>query len=362
MLAVILGGNYYVFFRLWHMMPPTVIGRVLLICLAVIVIISPVLSMGFGGALPSPLVSVMYKIGTSWIILFMYLLLFFLVIDILRLTHLVNLDKYVLSNWISLGIIAVGLIVLMGTGYYRYIHKVRVDLTISLDKKTDDNKPLKIVAISDLHLGYSIDRKEFEGWVDMINKENPDIVLIGGDVTDNNVKPLFEQDMAAVFKEIKSKYGVYTIFGNHEYIADPVNADKFLHSGGITVLRDSVALVDNRFYIVGRDDRSNPNRQSIESLIANLDKTKPILLLDHQPYELDIAEKNGIDFQFSGHTHDGQVWPISLVTKALFEKSHGYLKKGDSHFYVSSGLGIWGGKFRIGTRSEYVVITLKTNG
>ena len=82
------------------------------------------------------------------------------------------------------------------------------------------------------------------------------------------------------------------------------------------------------------------------------------ILLDHQPYHLDEAEKNGIDFQFSGHTHYGQVWPVSWVTDAIYEDAFGPLRKGATQYYVSSGVGIWGGKFRIGTRSEYVVLTV----
>jgi predicted MPP superfamily phosphohydrolase len=99
----------------------------------------------------------------------------------------------------------------------------------------------------------------------------------------------------------------------------------------------------------------------LKQLTDPLDKTKPIIVLDHQPYNLEDAEAAGIDLQLSGHTHRGQIWPISCITDAMYEKSHGYLKKGNSHIYVSSGLGLWGGKFRIGTQSEYVVIDLKSD-
>ena len=129
----------------------------------------------------------------------------------------------------------------------------------------------------------------------------------------------------------------------------------------INLLRDSSVLIDDSFYLVGRDDRTNINRKSLKELIENLDKTKPILVLDHQPYHLEESEINQVDIQFSGHTHQGQIWPISLLTNALFEKSHGYLKKGNTHYYVSSGIGIWGGRYRIGTYSEYVVIDFVQN-
>lgn len=358
MLVVILGGNFYVFYRIWQMMPPTMIGRIILVLCAVLIVAFPIISLVAGDSFPTAVTSFMYKVGTSWLILFMYLLLSFLVLDLLRITHLLPLETLMYKSWKGLGLFSLAMATLLAVGYYRYTHKARVDLPLSVQKQMPAGKPLKIVAVSDLHLGYSIGKQEFEKWIELINQEKPDIVLIAGDITDNNVVPLYEQNVAESFRKIRSTYGTYAIAGNHEYIAGISKAAEFLQSTGITLLRDSVALVDNSFYVIGRDDRSNANRQSLQELMASLDTSKPILLLDHQPYHLEEAAANGVDLQFSGHTHNGQVWPISLVTKFLFEKSHGYLQKGNTHFYVSSGLGIWGGKFRIGTRSEYVVITM----
>ena len=124
------------------------------------------------------------------------------------------------------------------------------------------------------------------------------------------------------------------------------------------MLRDSVAIVDG-VNIIGRDDRTNEHRLSLQQLIANADPQNYTILLDHQPYHLEEAENAGVDFQFSGHTHDGQVWPISWLTKMMYEKSFGYIKKDNTDYYISSGMGIWGAKFRIGTRSEYIVATLR---
>jgi len=173
------------------------------------------------------------------------------------------------------------------------------------------------------------------------------------------LKPLYERNFIDLFREIKTKQGIYLAPGNHEYIANITKCVDFLTKAGVTVLQDSVVLVNNTCYIAGRDDKSNTERKTITELIASLDTTLPIILLDHQPYNFDEVEKNNIDLYIAGHTHDGQVFPISWITKALFEVSHGYLKKGNSHFYVTSGIGIWGGKFRIGSRSEYVVINVE---
>lgn len=360
-IAVILGGYYYVFYRLWHMMPPTLTGRILLVTVAVLSFLFIAIGIAGRGALPIGLTSFAYIVGTSWLIVFLYLFLIFGVLDLIRITHLLPVGRIMYNSWIGLGSVVLFITVLLSIGYYRYIHKDRVEIRIPVAKKLDINgkNSLKIVAVSDLHLGYSIGNKELESWVDLINREKPDVVLIGGDITDNNVQPLLAHDMAAPFHRIEAPLGVYTIMGNHEYIANAKDATAFFKSAGLKLLRDSVTLINNSFYIAGRDDRSNPDRQSIEKLIASIDKNKPVILLDHQPTNLDEAMQNGIDFQFSGHTHGGQVWPISWITNFLFEIDHGYLKKGDTHVYVSSGLGIWGGKFRIGTRSEYVVIHLE---
>lgn len=282
--------------------------------------------------------------------------------DLVKVTHLVpreTLNQYTKENWFSFGLIVGFIALLMICGYLKYRVKERVELAISVDKKAEKLNSLKIVALSDLHLGYGIGRDELRHWVDLINKEEPDIVLIAGDIIDSSLRPVLQAKMWENFREIKSKYGIYTIMGNHEYISGAGGSREFFQQAGINLLKDSSVLIDSTFYVVGRDDRTNTGRKPLSEIVAPLDKTKPIILLDHQPYNLEEAENNQIDFQFSGHTHRGQIWPISLVTDFLYEKSYGSLKKGKTEIYVSSGMGIWGGKFRIGTQSEYVVINMK---
>ena len=126
------------------------------------------------------------------------------------------------------------------------------------------------------------------------------------------------------------------------------------------LLRDQSAEIDGAIVVIGRDDRTNLRRKSVRELVAQVDTSKFVILLDHQPYNLGLAEEAGIDFQLSGHTHRGQVWPISWITDAIYECSWGSHRRGNTQYYVSSGLGIWGGKFRIGTQSEYVVGEVKS--
>lgn len=365
-LIVYLLVNFYVFQRIWAAMPPNVPGRVVLVLFAVIAVSSAFVSFLIGDSLPIALTSFLYKVGTAWVFIMLYFLMIMLIIDLFGLTNRLfhfmpgeTIIKYTKSSWIGLGSVLGFVALLMLCGYLHYRSKVRVDLPINIYKTIGDSvssKPLRIVAISDLHLGYGIGKGEFEKWIDLINAENPDIVLIAGDIIDNSVRPLNEENFAECFHKIKAPMGVYTCPGNHEYISGFSASFDFIRKTGVHMLRDSVALVDSSFYVIGRDDRSNPSRKPLKDLVAGLDRSKPIILLDHQPYNLEEAEANGVDIQFSGHTHQGQVWPISKITKQLYEEDHGYIKKGNTNIYVSSGIGIWGGKFRIGTQSEYVVI------
>ena len=358
-LALVFGANFYILFRLWHLIPPFPYVRPALVVFVVLAVGAFFAAFLLGKKLPSSLVSFLYTLGASWFFITMYLLMAFLLLDLLRLTRLLPLGQFMFGSWIGFGVLAAVMVLIFTGGYLNYRNKKRVEIDIELPQEKSIGQPFKIVAVSDLHLGYSIGKKEFAGWVERINAENPDIVLIAGDIVDNHVRPLLEQDMAAVFRQIKSTYGVFASPGNHEYIGGLPDALNFLERSGVTVLRDESVLVGGMVYLVGRDDRSNNRRKPLSALVEPLDPGRPVVLLDHQPYHLKEAEQNGITLQFSGHTHRGQVWPISWITDGMYEVSHGYERRGDTHFYVSSGLGIWGGKFRIGTRSEYVVIRLR---
>jgi len=297
-----------------------------------------------------------YEIGNSAIIVLLYLVMAFVAIDLLRLVCVLPRGFAESNAWLAVGI-TVALVVLLVCGNIHYKHKARQVIEAQTEKPIGSDS-LTIVVASDLHLGYHNRREELSRWIDMINREKPDLVLFGGDIVDISVRPLAEEGMAEEFRRIEAP--MYACFGNHEYYAGVAEASRFYADAGIHLLRDSVATVGG-LTIIGRDDRSNPHRESLAKLMQGVDKSHYLLLLDHQPYRLEQAEQAGIDFQFSGHTHNGQVWPGPLITRKLYECAFGEYRKGATYYYVSSGMGIWGGKFRIGTRSEYVVMKLKQN-
>ena len=299
-----------------------------------------------------PLAIAAYEIGTSSLIILLYLFMLFLVLDLGRLVRLVP-RTLLYNNWWTAGGIAFGMFVLFLYGYLHYQHKYREELQLTTEKQI--SKPLKIVAMSDLHIGYHNRRSELHRWVDMINDEGPDVILIAGDIIDGSMRPVIEQQMHEEFRRLKAP--VYACIGNHEYYSGEPRARQFYKDAGIRLLQDSCVTVGD-LCIIGRDDRSNFRRDSLGVLMQKADRSKYCILLDHQPYHLDQAERQQIDFQFSGHTHHGQVWPISWITEHVYECAFGSLQRGRTHYYVTSGLGLWGGKFRIGTRSEYVVMKL----
>lgn len=352
--ALVALGGYYIHQGLAHLAPHWVWLRWGVSVANALGIASMLVGFLLRDALPTSLLRVLVVYGTSWLFVFLYTLMAMLLFTALRLIpqlrpHLV--DSYGVTIVLVLGIVSVFIY-----GNWRYHTKERVELDVKIDKPLSQS--LKVVALSDMHLGYTIGRGEVARWVDMINQERADLILIAGDVVDGDTRPVLEAGMQQELSRLKARLGVYAVLGNHEYIGDEAHEGKVLSQTSIKLLRDEAVLVDNALYIVGRDDRMNPNRAPLAHLIEGLDSTKPIVVLDHQPYELGESARLGVDFQLSGHTHRGQVFPVNLVVDRMYEQAHGYLRKGNSHFYVSSGLGIWGGKFRIGTQSEYAVITL----
>ena len=306
--------------------------------------------------LPLSLAQWSYEIGTSSIMVMLYLVMLFLVLDLGRLMHLVP-RSLVYHNWQSALAIFVMTFGIFLYGILHYKNKVRVPLELKSSKPLP--REYRVVMLSDLHLGYHNPRQEFARWVDMINAEKPDFILVAGDIIDGSMRPLLEEKMAEEFHRLKAP--VYACLGNHEYYAGEPRAQQFYKDAGIHLLIDEAATIDSSIVIVGRDDRTNMRRKPVKDLVNGLVNVQSpyIIVLDHQPYNLDRSEAAGVDFQLSGHTHRGQVWPISWITDHIYECSWGSHQRGSTQYYVSSGIGIWGGKFRIGTQSEYVVATIR---
>lgn len=346
--------HVYVLWHVYQVLPFPVWGKWTVVALMVIAL--AMLFVGFSGLydrMPLGVASLCYEVSTSWLIVFLYILLTFVVLDLGRLVHLVP-KEWLHSNAWTVGAITVLIGGLLVYGNIHYHNKVREPLMLDTGKKL--SKPMKVVMLSDLHLGYHNRKAEWQRWVKMINDEKPDLILVAGDIIDGHMRPLLEEDVAADFHQLNAP--VVACLGNHEYITGVDSALDFYQRAGITLLRDSTITVGD-LVIAGRDDSFKRRRKSVAQLLDGIDKDKFVILLDHQPYKLEEAQNAGVDFQLSGHTHEGQVWPISLLVHRMYENAWGFCQKGDTRYYVSSGIGIWGGKYRIGTRSEYIVAMIE---
>ncbi|MCU0607589.1 MAG: metallophosphoesterase, partial [Candidatus Edwardsbacteria bacterium] len=238
-------------------------------------------------------------------------------------------------------------------------------LELGIDKTAGARRELRIALVSDIHLGTVIGNGRLRRLVAMVNAERPDVVLLAGDIVDEDIGRVVRDNLGETLRTFEAPLGVYGITGNHEYIGGRVGSTvQYLEQHGVTMLLDRVVLVDSSFSLAGRVDRSGQRiagtpRLPLSDLLKNSDRAKPLILLDHQPFELEAAAAQGVDLQLSGHTHHGQLWPFNLITNRVYEQSWGYLKKGDTHFYVSSGYGTWGPPVRTGNRPEIAVITLR---
>ena len=343
----------YISWHIWCLLPLSWVWKTL-----IIIMLAGSFFLMFAGIwrstdqMPMSLAVTVYEVGTSSVFILLYLFMIFLVLDLGRLLRIVS-RTLLYNNWWTAGGLAIFMFGLFLYGHLHYKHKYRQEVMLTSEKVS---KPVKLVMMSDLHLGYHNRRDELHRWVDMINAEKPDLVLIAGDIIDGSMRPLKEQKMHEEFRRIKAP--IYACIGNHEYYSGESGAQQFYQDAGIHLLQDSVAVIGD-FCIIGRDDRTNIHRDSLGVIMKKANLTKYCILLDHQPYHLEQAEHHHVDFQFSGHTHHGQVWPISWITESIYECAFGPYKKGHTDYYISSGLGIWGGKFRIGTRSEYVVVTIR---
>jgi len=307
-------------------------------------------------------------IGSYWLAAMYYLFLILLACDLLRLifrwTGIIPQSLRGHFHLVTLAVLAsVAVILIYGT--WNSLNPVIRNYEVTLNKKSSSLDTLRVVVVSDIHLGWIVGVDRLQEMTAMINSLNPDLVLLPGDIIDEGVDLAAEKEIPQVLKSLKPRWGSYASMGNHEYISG--NADTavyFLNRAGITVVRDQAVEVADNLYIVGRDDSSRhrfdgSERLDLATLMSTIDKNRlPVILLDHEPFNLDVSEKEGVDLQFSGHTHLGQLFPNNYITGAIFEKDWGYLRKNNFQIIVSSGFGTWGPPIRIGNRPEIVNVLI----
>ena len=348
-----LGGNIYIYIRMMQTLsgvalPLRILLSFLFWAMALMLFVSMLMR---DIQIPTTIAKAMFNLGSIWMVFTLYMVLALILFDCTK----IFIPTMRWSFLYALGLTAALLIY----GYYNYRHPNIEKIDITLDKPFNGEE-IRIAAISDVHLGNGTDKQALQRYVDVINAQKPDLILICGDLIDNSIIPVEQQRMEEELRELQAPMGIYMVAGNHEYISRIKQCEEFLQKTPITLLRDSIATLPCGIQIIGRDDRHNHRRKSLEELLDRVYSARPIIILDHQPYNLAEVDAAGVDIQLSGHTHRGQVWPLSLLTDYIYEQSHGYRKWQNTHIYVSSGLSLWGPPFRIGTNSELAIITVKS--
>ena len=346
-----LAGNIYLFARLIGAMVAmpvwckVLFGALYWLCCAAL----PATLLLRDVALPHIVMQALHLVGSTWLILSLYTLC---ILGILELIHLVvpGMEHRLAT---AFGIT----LALLVYGYWsnRDIHVEHID--ISIDKPLDH--PIRIAYISDVHLGYGTGIEQLRHYVEQINALHPDLLLIGGDLIDNSLRPIVEKRMAEPLAHLTAPCGIYAVVGNHEYICGIDAVAEWMRTTPVTLLRDSIVTLPNGIQIIGRDDRTNSHRKSLTTLVGACDSTRPIVMIDHQPFNLTESDGAGIDLHLGGHTHNGQVFPLNLLVRAMYEQPHGYRKWSHAHIFISSGISLWGPPFRIATHSDMALITLR---
>ncbi|MBZ5552732.1 MAG: metallophosphoesterase [Acidobacteriia bacterium] len=362
--------NFYIFVRGWQSIPPGSTLRSAYAIVFWVLALAFILGRTLENMWPSPLSDLFVWMGSFWIAAMIYFFIACVVFDLLRLVHHFRpffpppvMAYYTQSKYVAAaGTIGLVALLLLAGHINALIPRVKT-LELTIPKKVEGMKSVNIVAASDIHLGTIVGRQRFDQVVEKINSLAPDIVLLAGDIVDEDLAPVIKQNLGEALRNIKPRYGVYAITGNHEYFGGVEAACTYLEEHNVVMLRDRAVKVNGTFFLVGREDRSynhrmGRQRKTLKELMAGVDRQFPVILMDHQPFRLNEAVDQGVDLQISGHTHHGQLWPVNYIIQALFELGWGYRKIGNTHVYVSSGLGTWGPPVRIGNRPEIVNIRL----
>lgn len=282
------------------------------------------------------------------------------------------------ANLLSILIIC-SLVLFLLIGHYEAINTVITKYDVNINKSGTNISNLKIALVSDLHLGYNAGSYEVKQMVSKINNENPDVVIIAGDIFNNQVGDIDDTTKVINYlKKLHPKYGVYAVYGNHDVdekilfgftfnkqkVKSSIKMDDLIKEANIKLLKDNGLLINDSFYLYGRLDYEKLNanvskRKAIQELIKDANQNKPIIVIDHEPRELNSLSLAGVDLDLSGHTHDGQIFPANLLLKLFWSNSYGLKKYNKMTSIVTSGVGLFGPSIRIGTKSEIAIINLK---
>lgn len=299
-------------------------------------------------------------IGSIWFGFFQYALILFPIADISILILKMTSGALSHSAFLLAGLtVLILLAAIFGYGLFNAYSPIIRNFEITVPKKQGKRNALRIAVASDMHFGRLSGVSHLIRLVEKMEGIKPDIILLPGDIIDDDPEPFIQKNMGAIMGKLNAPLGIFGVLGNHEYYGGQI--PQFIEQMkkiNINILMDEMTLIDDSFQLLGRKDKTDKERKTFADLLSDRDSSYPIIAMDHQPSELKQAQENGVDVLLSGHTHRGQMAPNHLITKRMFELDWGYLKKEQLHAFVSSGFGFWGPPLRLGSRSEILQIDI----
>jgi predicted MPP superfamily phosphohydrolase len=354
--------NIYLYFRIRHLF----IGRdhKLLYTVVYLLIASvyPV-TQGFSEENLNSFVQLLSSVAGYILPFFLYLFLSVLLYDLFLIINMLSgfisperrksysYRLYMLTSLVllSIAVVAAGII---------NLNTIRVsEYTIEVPRKNSKIDHLRIAFVADIHIQQNTSIHFIERFVSRINTLKPDLMLYVGDIVEGDNENETTKTIESSMQKIVTRYGTYGVTGNHEFYGGKGQSD-FFGRLGITMLGDTVIRIDSSFYLAGRNDQHIGERKNVSRLFGGIAHDLPVILMDHRPTQLQEVSNTMADVQVSGHTHNGQMFPVSLITHSVYELSWGYKKIRNTHFFVTSGLRLWGPPVRTAGKSEIMLINL----
>lgn len=358
--------NIYVFIRIWQVFINKgykIYYTIIYLLIAAIYPLSNLFSEGDTDLLATIFTSIGNYILPFYLYLFLSVLLFDILLLINRLFKIISADKikstrFKITGLSSILFFAVAVVV---AGVINFNTIRTSEYRIEIPGKSSVIQHLKIAFVADFHLQERTNVNFVERFAGMIAEINPDLMVFGGDIVEGDREDENMIVFEKLLREMKMKYGVFGVLGNHEYYGGQ-DKGSFFDKAGIKVLCDTILMLDNSFYLGGRYDSHFRTRKTIGDLMKSVPDSLPLILIDHRPTEIDQVSRTKVEIQLSGHTHNGQLFPINLITGKVYRLSWGHKKIGNTDFFVTSGIRLWGPPVRTTGKSEIMIIDITFTG
>jgi uncharacterized protein len=355
--------NIYVFVRLGQLFVNKGYKLYYTLIYLLVALIYPVTSLFTGrevGYVVGNLATISGYILPFYLYLFLSLLLFDILLLINRLARIVPTDKLKTTNFKVAGLSAI-LVISIGVviaGSYNFNTIQVTEYQVNTPRKSAKIDHLRICFVADFHLKNGVNVHYVEQVAAQILKINPDLMIFGGDIVEGSKEDASLEKFEEILREIHPRYGVFAIFGNHEFYGRQ-GKGQFFEKAGMRLINDQVVVIDSSFNLVGRYDSQYRERKSLAELMRSVKVSLPVILIDHRPTELEQIGRAGVDISFSGHTHDGQLFPLNLILRNMYPLVWGHKKFSNTDSFVTSGIRLWGPPVRTVGKSEIVVVEVR---